>query len=291
MSSLKLLTPVEAGRSRVPVGLNDRTLVLGSCFADNLGSRMQTLGFNVCVNPFGTLYNPVSLYNSIARLASDVPFSEDECVEMGAGAGRICSFFHHTSFSRPSAAEFLETANTAFSAAAAFWRSCNRVILTLGTAWCYEHLPTGEVVSNCLKRDEREFRRKRLTIHETATLLLSLARKHSKKFIITVSPVRHTADGAHGNQLSKSTLLIAAEALCEAFPERCDYFPAYEIVMDELRDYRFYAEDMVHPSTQTVDYLWSRFVDFAVPESDLPSLALAAQAARQARHRPLHPQP
>ena len=285
---MKLQTPVDAGRSGVSLSLQDRTMVLGSCFADNLGVRLEQFGFPACVNPFGTLFNPVSVCNAVARLTSGAPFTETDCVEVGAGDGRICSFSHHTSFSRPTAEAFLADANASLAHAARFWQSCNKVIVTLGTVWCFEHLGTGEVVANCLKRDPKEFRRRRLSVSETAALLSSLVRRSDKEYVFTVSPVRHMADGAHGNQLSKSTLLLAAEAVCAAFPERCAYFPAYEIVLDELRDYRFYAEDMVHPTAQTIDYLWSRFVDFAVPERDLPALETAAKAFRQSQHRPHH---
>lgn len=289
MTTLKLQTPVDAGRSGVPVSLRDRILVLGSCFADSIADRLAASGFDACVNPFGTLYNPVSLCNAAARLDSGAVFTEDECVPMGAGAGLVCSFWHHTSFARPDAAQFLKDANDAFARASAFWRTCNKVLVTLGTAFCYEHVSSGEVVANCLKRDAKEFARRRLSVPEAAALLENLVRKFpEKQFLFTVSPIRHLADGAHGNQLGKSILLLAVEQVCSRFPGRCAYFPAYEIVLDELRDYRFYAEDMCHPSAQTVGYLWSRFVDFAVPVSELPALSGNEKAFRRSRHRPLH---
>ncbi len=289
MEGLKLQTPVETGRSAVCISLNDKIFVLGSCFADNMGQKMVDLGFDVCVNPFGTLYNPVSICNSVARLTFGIPFSESECVQMGAGAGLVCSFSHHTSFARRTEDEFLNVANASLKEASLWWKAATKVIITLGTAWIYEYLRSGETVSNCLKIDAKEFSRRRLSVRETATLLMNMVARHpEKEFIFTVSPIRHLKDGAHGNQLSKSTLLLAIDEVLARFPERCYYFPAYEIVLDELRDYRFYAADMIHPSDQAVDYLWSRFVGFAMPESELPALDARRRELLRAQHRPIH---
>ena len=289
MEELKLQTPVPVGKSKVEVSPDDRIFVIGSCFADNIGERMTELGFDVCANPFGTLYNPVSVCNSVSRLASAVPFSEDECVEMGAGAGLVCSFSHHTSFARSTAEDFLANANSSFATASKAWKEARKVIITLGTAWCFEYIPSGEIVSNCLKIDQKLFRRKRLSVRETAILLRNLVEKNpGKEFIFTVSPIRHMKDGAHGNQLSKSILLLAIEEVCDAFPDRCEYFPAYEILLDELRDYRFYAEDLVHPSQQAVSHIWNRFVEFAVPPSSHAELEARWKESRRLHHRNIH---
>lgn len=289
MEELKLQTPVETGRSKVGVSLNDKIVILGSCFADNMGQKMVDLGFDVCLNPFGTLYNPVSVCNSVARLTSGIPFSKDECVQMGAGAGLVCSFSHHTSFARRTEDEFLQVANASLKEASLRWKAASKVIITLGTAWIYEYTRSGETVSNCLKIEAKEFTRRRLSVRETATLLMNMNARHpEKEFMFTVSPIRHFKDGAHGNQISKSTLLLALDEVLAKFPERCEYFPAYEIVLDELRDYRFYAADMIHPSDQAVDYLWSRFVRFAMPESELPALDARRRELLRSQHRPIH---
>lgn len=295
---LKLQTPVETGRSEVRISLKDKIMLLGSCFSDNIGEIMSRMGFNVCVNPFGTLYNPVSVCNSVHRIASSVPFSKDECVKMGAGSDLVCSFSHHTAAARSTEEEFLRDANKALEEASAFFRDADTVIVTLGTAWTFRYLETGEIVSNCLKRNASEFSRERLPLGQAVTLLRSLVSRYSsggilargikpKRFIFTVSPIRHFKDGAHGNQTSKSVLLLAVDAVCEAFPSVCQYFPAYEIMMDELRDYRFYAEDMLHPSQQAVEYIWERFRDFALPEEELPELERNRKAYLQSRHRPI----
>jgi len=277
---LKLLTPVTPDPAPVSLSYNDRILVLGSCFADEIGARLSQAGFQVLCNPFGTLYNPVSLCNAVARLESGVPFTDQDVVEMGAQAGRVCSFWHHTSFSRETAGEFLEHANAALAEASAFWKSCNRVIITLGTAWAYRFNDTGETVANCLKRPGTEFTRYRLSVEQTRLLLRDLLRRHpDKQFVFTVSPIRHLADGAHGNQLSKSTLLLATEGL--------PYFPAYEIMMDELRDYRWWAEDLVHPTKQAAAYICDRFIDWILPTRERDLYETKMKEWRHAQHRPL----
>lgn len=285
---LKLQTPVDCGKSRIQISYKDRILIIGSCFADNIGGKMSALGFDVCVNPFGTLYNPQSIAGAIRRLRECMEFTPGDCEQMGSGAGLICSFSHHTSFARKSREEFLENANRRLHEASEFYRTCNKVIMTLGTTWCYRHIASGQVVSNCLKRDAREFERERMEPEDTVRVLSGIiGGGNDRSFILTVSPIRHFKDGAHGNQVSKASLLIAADRLCSIFHDRCEYFPSYEIMMDELRDYRFYAEDMLHPSDQAVRYIWERFCDFALPEEDRGRLAAEEKRLRQSLHRPI----
>lgn len=286
---MKWQTPVAEGKCSVPLRAGDEIMVLGSCFADETGRRLAECGLDVCVNPFGTLYNPVSVCNSISRLQCGVPFTREDCVEMGAGAGLVCSFSHHTSFARPTQEAFLEHANAALETASARWKSASKVLITLGTAWCWRHLPEGEIVSNCLKRPAGEFSRERLTVPQTAALLKSLVQRYPDKFFVfTVSPIRHLSDGAHGNQVSKSILLLALEEVCAAFPDRTVYFPAYEILLDELRDYRFYAEDMVHPSPQAAEYVFGKFLSFAFPDEERSRLEERRKAFKASQHRPMH---
>ena len=286
---MKLQTSVTFPASRIPVTPEDRVMVIGSCFADQIGTRMAHAGFQACVNPFGTLYNPISVANALSRLSEGRHFTESECVEMGAGAELVCSFSHHTSFARPTAEAFLETANEALEDAVAFWQDCNKVLLTLGTIFCYVH--DGAVVANCLKRPAAEFEKAEMSLEQVTAVLRSIVINNpGKEFIFTVSPIRHLSDGAHLNQLSKSTLLLAVDALQRdpMIGQRCEYFPAYEIVLDELRDYRFYAEDMVHPTAQAADYIWERFLDFAVPGEYRSRITEAEKAWRASQHRPMH---
>lgn len=230
--------------------------VIGSCFATEMGNRMLAAGMDVCLNPFGTIFNPVSISNSIRRLASAEPFTAEECVEMGAGAGKICSFFHHTSFARRTSEEFLENANQALAQAAQEWADADTVIITFGTAWVWRHIASGRIVSNCLKRPGYEFSHELLGLDEVTAIIKELLEKYpQKRFIFTVSPIRHLWNGAHSNQISKATLLMAIDAA------GAEYFPSYEILLDELRDYSWYAADKVHPSAEAVDIIWKRFSD------------------------------
>lgn len=294
---MKLTTPVEFPKAAVEISYGDRIMVLGSCFADNVGKRLKDRGFELCLNPFGTLYNPSSIERSIARLDSGEHFVESDCVQIGSGSTKWGSFHHHTLMARETPEEFLANANESLDRAAEFWRTCNKVIVTFGTSWCFRHI--GFVVSNCLKRDAREFRREFIQAETTAEIVRRIVEEHpDKDFIFTVSPIRHFKDGAHGNQLSKASLLIGLDEALKAVSgqptaptltsgkPRCDYFPAYEIMLDELRDYRFYAEDMIHPSEQAANYIFERFIGWALPESETEEFIRHEKVLRQSQHIP-----
>ena len=281
---MKLTTDIRCENIPVSFTLDDHICVIGSCFADAMGQRLAAAGFQVLENPFGTLYNPASVAAAVERLDSAAPFTPEECVEMGAGAGRVCSFAHHTRFARPTAEEFLAGANESLAADAAAWSVCNKVIVTLGSAWVWRalELPGQPVVANCLKRPAREFARELLSVDACAAHLRAMVEAHpEKEFLFTVSPIRHLGDDAHGNTLSKATLHLAVQQLPAA------YFPAYEILLDELRDYRFYAEDLVHPSPTAVQIIWERFLDACVPAAQHARIRENEKAARAAHHRPI----
>lgn len=259
-------------------------LMLGSCFAANMGERLLSDAYDICLNPFGTLFNPASIAASIRRLDSGRPFTEDECVMMGAGAGLWCSFSHYTRFARADKAGFLENANSSLAEASAFFRRCSSVIVTFGTSYVFRNreFAAGSekrldgIVSNCLKLPAREFERFRLSVDEIVELWKPLLEGPlaGKKVLFTVSPIRHLADTAHGNQLSKATLLLAIDRLIQkeasfrtGVPVACserDYFPAYEIVLDELRDYSWYADDKVHPSAEAIGVIYDRFAQYCL---------------------------
>ena len=267
-------------------------MMIGSCFTDNIGGQLKDFGFDVCVNPFGTLYNPASVLAAVRRLISRTPFTEKDCVEIGAGDKRFCSFSHHTSFARPTSEEFLDNANKALNDAADFFKDCTKVIITLGTSWCYRHLENDIIVSNCLKHPASEYKREFLPASQTCKVLkeiIELAKSDNikeKQFIFTVSPIRHFKDGAHGNQISKASLLIGIDMLLNSLETDCaDYFPSYEIMMDELRDYRFYAEDMCHPTLQAVNYIRERFLNWSLPEEEHFQLETNIKAFKHASHR------
>ena len=281
---MKLSTIVSINPLPVRLTLADKIFVLGSCFADSMGRRLGNAGFDICINPFGTLYNPASICSAVRRLDNSKAFKPEDCVEMGAGAGLVCSFEHHTSFARATSEEFLSSANTALEEAAVKWEACNKVIVTLGTAQVWRRLD-GSIVTNCLKRPAREFLHDTLSVDEVKALMSSLVSRHpDKQFIFTVSPIRHMGEGAHVNTISKATLQLG---LRDISGMHACYFPSYEILLDELRDYRFYADDLIHPSSIAEEYIWERFLEAAVPASEHETIRLNLKSYRRTVHRPL----
>lgn len=231
-------------------------LMMGSCFSTEVGKRMQDDGYQVLLNPFGILFNPASICASLERLESGRPFLADDVIERD---GQYCSFHHHGSFRRATPEIFLSDANEALRAGARWYTDCDTVILTFGTAWVFRHLERNLIVSNCHKIPAREFSRERLSVSQTVEMLSPIVERHPRKqWIFTVSPIRHLADGMHGNQISKSTLILACDEMEKRFGN-VTYFPSYEIMMDQLRDYRWYADNQTHPSAAAVDVIYGEF--------------------------------
>ena len=266
----------------------DSLLFLGSCFADEVGGMCRGLGFDASVNPFGVLYNPASIAQSVDRLDSGTPFCHEDVI--GVGEGQYCTFSHNTAFWNDSEAELLEQVNQSFGDAHAHFMKSNWVIISLGTSWVFRNKENGAVVSNCHKLHANQFERQFLSVEQSSQYLSGIVQHHpEKQFIFTVSPLRHLNDGLHENQLSKAALLLAVDEVCKKH-DNAHYFPAYEILMDELRDYRFYKEDMVHPTEQAVRYIWERFVDFAIDTKEKPAMKAAAELRQMLHHKPLFPE-
>jgi len=202
---------------------------------------------------------------------------------------------HHGDFSSPSAEEVLQRINIRLQTAHERIHHLNCLMLTFGTAWVYEQKSTGHVVANCHKQPESVFTRRRLSVQEIVSDYTSLfsgliARNPKLKVILTVSPIRHVRDGMHANQLSKATLLLAIDQLQTSFPGHVFYFPAYELLLDELRDYRFYADDMVHPSPLAVRYVWEKFVQTCLSEDALEIMQESENINKALSHKPFHPE-
>ena len=266
----------------------DGLLFVGSCFADEVGSLCKGLGFNAMVNPFGVLYNPYSIANAIHRMHSAKPFTHEEVIRVGEEF--YCTFSHNTEFWRPTENELLDVVNKSLGQASRQFAQAKWVVISLGTAWVYRYRETLEVVTNCHKMPSQRFDRFCLSVPQTVTVLSDLVKGHpDKQFIFTVSPLRHIKDGLHGNQLSKSTLLLAVDQVCNDFGN-ARYFPAYEILLDELRDYRFYKEDMVHPTEQAVRYIWERFTDFAIDAKEKPIIKKALELKQMLCHKAFFPE-
>jgi hypothetical protein len=239
------------------------------------------------INPFGVLYNPVSIANAIHRLHNGRPFSRKEVIRTGEEF--YCTFSHNTEFWSPSEDTLLERVNQELKQTTEHFANSKWVVISLGTAWVYRYRNTLEVVANCHKMPSQLFDRFCLSVPSVVTVLSDMVNLNpDKQFIFTVSPLRHLKDGLHGNQLSKSTLLLAVDQVCERF-DNAHYFPAYEILLDELRDYRFYKDDMVHPSDQAVRYIWEKFVDFAIDPNEKPAMQAASELKQMLHHKPLFP--
>lgn len=286
MNPLKLHTEVETAPLAQRFDASSKIFAIGSCFAAEIGERLSQSGFSITINPFGTLYNPASIAAAVQRLANPAPFTEDDVI-YSEPLRRYNSFWHHTRFSNVTKEGFLAGANESLKSSAVAFAKSDICLVTLGTAWVFRHIGSGKIVANCNKVPAKEFHRERLTVEET-TLLLSemIGNNPDKEWIFTVSPIRHLADGAYGNSLSKATLLLATERLEKAFPN-VHYFPAFEIMMDELRDYRFYAENMTHPSSQASELIFLRFLDYAFSPDAVEAAAKARREYRRTQHRPL----
>lgn len=237
-------------------------MLFGSCFSENIGNKLLENKFSVDVNPFGILYNPLSISIAIRRLLRSEQFVEEDIV---FNQGVFQSFFHHGSFSHPNKQQCLAQISNRFNQAAESIRKIDLLLITFGTASVFRLKNSNAVVGNCHKFPADAFVRQRLSVNEICaewTDLIDelLALNPKLKIVFTVSPIRHFKDGAHENQISKSTLHLAIAQLEASFPSTVFYFPAYEIVMDELRDYRYYASDMLHLSDVAVEYIWDRFV-------------------------------
>lgn len=288
---MEFTTPVQIPPSTIRIGYEHRTIILGSCFAEAIGQRLSDLLFPVDLNPFGILYNPDSMAAAIRRLMNGRLFTADELIQHH---DLYHSLLHHGSFSAPTADECLERINARLSAGAKFLAAADRIIVTFGTSYVYRWKGTGAVVGNCHKMPDDYFRREQLSVDEIADTWLPLmdcihCQRPTLKWIFTVSPVRHLRDGAHENNLSKSVLLLAIEKLISHYPTIANYFPAYELMMDELRDYRFYAEDMCHPSPAAVRYIGDRFESTYMDAKTRAWLRRAEAIHRDLQHRPFRP--
>ncbi len=246
---MKFRTEVNIDKPTFNIRPQERMLFVGSCFADNIGKRFKEEKFRAVVNPYGVMYNPVSILHTINRFTEE--FFEQKIDE------RLV------------------------------------VVFTLGTNHVYRLKETGEIVDNCQKRPQRLFQEEQLSIEQCCEALseaINVLKKMSEELqvIVTVSPIRYAKYGFHGSQLSKATLLLAADKLCQEY-DCCTYFPAYEIVNDELRDYRFYNEDMLHPSSQTVTYIWERFSDVFFDKETYAFLERWRPIKEALAHRPFNP--
>lgn len=280
-------TEISVDKPPVLIQYSDVISMIGSCFAENIGKKFMTGHFNVLVNPHGIIYNPASIRNSILQIIHNKQITKSDLHQHN---GIWHSFDHHGDFSSTDSNETVTAINQSLQQAHHHLKQSDFLFITFGTAWVFEHLETQKVVANCHKLPSNSFKRYRLEVDEITamyTLLIDELLRFNRKLTIvfTVSPVRHIKDGAHGNQLSKSTLLLSINQLIANNPQLL-YFPAYEIMNDDLRDYRFYDSDMLHPNNQAIDYIWSKFSEKWFDEKAQKFYREAEEIAKARHHRP-----
>ena len=256
---MEFRTKVHIHNKGISLSHRYKYLLLGSCFSDSIGDKLMNAGFDCVANPFGALYNPLSIMNALSMKDDEFyRWTQKSCDDLN-----FDQVIHTTDV----------------------------FVLTFGTAWVYELKETGHVVANCKKQPETLFLRRRITIEEIvekyAQFIENAVVPNHKTILFTVSPIRHKKDGLHENQLSKSILLLAIDCLCKAYPNNCYYFPSYEIMLDELRDYRFYADDMLHPSQVAVQYIWECFQQTYFSPKTIEFIEQFEHLNRILHHQPL----
>lgn len=266
----------------------DKIMMIGSCFSANIGQKLIYHGFDAVCNPFGVLFNPASISQTIRRLIDLQMFSENDFFWDGSLWNSFSCSSHMSGTNLDSV---LSVANNRIDTASAHLHNADILMITWGTCWVYELNRSGEIVANCHKLPRSEFSRKRLNVDEIVaeyTILIScISSIKPMKIILTVSPIRHWKDGARENTLSKAILHLAAEAL-QNLHNNLFYFPAYEILIDELRDYRFYADDLFHPSNLAIEYIWERFASVCYNSETWEITSKIAEYKKMKEHRPLH---
>ncbi|HUV00314.1 MAG TPA: GSCFA domain-containing protein [Bacteroidales bacterium] len=283
---MDLRTKFNIEPSRDKIGYNDRVLFIGSCFASEIGSKMEEGRLRAMINPSGSVYNPASVSNTIDTVISNKKFVIEDlfCHE-----GIYLSFYHSTDFSSGDPVRVLEKINERSVKAHRFLSDAKYLFITFGTARVYRWKANGIVVSNCHKIPQSLFNPELLTVNDIAGLWTrQLDTLHALfpglKVVFTISPVRHWKDGAHGNQVSKSVLFLAVEELLK-HPAAYSYFPAYELIMDDLRDYRYYADDMLHPSSTAIEYIWEAFAECFLEKKTLEIWKDVAKITRACSHQ------
>lgn len=285
---MKLYTKVDIKPSDWQIGYQDKVLMLGSCFADSMGAKLQEHYFQTVINPFGTLYNPASIMCAIQR-----SLSGEKKHYVLPHQGLWHSMLHHGSLSHPEKSELIKHVENSQNQLRLAIQEANTIVVTFGSSWIYKM--EGMVVANCHKLPADRFKRECLSVENIVEQWLPLlVHMPEKRWIFTVSPIRHVKDGLHANQLSKARLLesidiLIANARMLNETSVCSYFPSYEIMLDELRDYRFYAEDLVHPSEVAVEYIWQRFVETYMNEDTRNEMRVLHQLWCDRNHRFLHP--
>ena len=282
--------PLEKGQS--PIDFQSKVLLLGSCFTENIGEKLDYFKFEIQQNPFGILFHPLAIEAFLDRVVTQKPYTEGDVFQHH---GLWHCFDAHSRLSSPSKEELLEKLNSALQRTRVFLEEVSHVCITLGTAWVYYHGTNNQTVANCHKVPQKEFEKKLLSpkvLIKRLERIVFLVRELNRntQLLFTISPVRHLKDGFVENQRSKGHLIHALHHLLDQHPGKdIAYFPAYEIVMDELRDYRFYEKDLVHPNALAIDYLWEKFTDAWISEEAKTTMKEIDGIQKGLAHRPINP--
>ena len=296
---MQFTTKIPVQKSSFPIDYDSKIMLLGSCFAENMGEKFNYFKFQATTNPFGIIFNAVSLEKLICRAVENRKFTENDI------------FFHnelwhcyevHSELSNPDKEVFLSNLNSILESTHRHIAALTHCIITLGTSWVYSNIETHEIVANCHKVPQKQFTKELLSIEQTEKsleniILLIHSVNPNCHFIFTVSPVRHIKDGFIENTLSKAHLIAAIHSILnkkfstslEVTNQNRNYFPSYEIMMDELRDYRFYAEDMLHPNQTAIDYIWLRFYEHYISESAAKLMEEVDAIQKGLAHLPFNP--
>ncbi|MEC7263106.1 MAG: GSCFA domain-containing protein [Bacteroidota bacterium] len=290
---MELQTKVPLKPADHPIDYQGKVLLLGSCFVENMGDKLEYFQFPQYQNPFGVLFQPLALENLVKRALEGTFYQPDEvfCQE---GIWRC--FDAHSEVRSDDQKTLVELLNQRLRLTRQWVESASQIIITLGTAWVYEHNVSQKNVANCHKVPQKEFTKKLLSVDAIQSSLENLVSLIGKanpkaKLIFTISPVRHLKDGFVENQQSKAHLVTALHQMVSSRAQSRDlhYFPAYEIMMDELRDYRFYAQDMVHPNVLAVDYIWEKFKSVWISSEAYPIMEEVESVRKGLQHRPFNP--
>lgn len=288
---MNFTTQVPIAKSQNPIDYHSKVLLMGSCFSENIGNKFSYFKFQNIVNPFGIIFNPVSIEKLISRAVKNQYFTKADI------------FFHnerwhcyevHSDLSQENKEVFLSSLNAILETTKSQITESTHVIITYGTSWVYRNKTSGEIVANCHKVPQCEFEKEILsveTIEKSIQSTIDLFRKINPDchVVFTISPVRHIKDGFVENQRSKAHLITAIQNVVAMNLAKCHYFPSYEIQMDELRDYRFYAEDMLHPNQVAIDYIWERFMQTAIAENCYSVMEEVSSIQKGLAHRPFNP--
>lgn len=292
---MQFRTQIPLSKSSNPIDYNSKVLSFGSCFAENMADKFDYFKFQNETNPFGIIFNPVSIEKVIERTVHENWFTEKDVFFHNE---RWHSFEAHSDLSNSDRQELLETLNKAIYETNKQLKEATHIIITYGTSWIYRSLESDEIVANCHKVPQKQFLKELLsveTIQKNIQNTISLIQNINPNvnFIFTISPVRHIKDGFEENQLSKSHLFAAVHQVLKTHNSKLitqNYFPSYEIMMDELRDYRFYTEDMLHPNQVAIDYIWYKFSENYIALESISIMQEVDGIQKSLRHRSFNPE-